>query len=96
MAGKEDGHGPVQTIPFWATGGFLGLYGVDQVPQVHQLGAGWDTALAYAMHILALVLGIYFTAESGKRIRAWLGQHIQISAVIHFGDQNPSSRASDH
>ena len=92
----ESQPGPVPKVPFWAMAGFLGLYGLQQVPQIQELGAVWHTGLTDGGHTLAVGLGFYFTAEIGKRVRAWFSSkvHVRLEGSIRLGEQKTADQES--
>jgi len=74
---------------------FLALYGLQQeVPQVNDLGPAWHMGLTDSSHALAVGLGLYFTAEAGKRARAWISSrvHFRVEGSIQFGEQKTTDQ----
>jgi hypothetical protein len=76
--------------------GFLGLYGVEQLPQIHELGSAWNAGFASSSHTLAIGLGFFFTAEVAKRTRAWISSkvHVRLEGSIRLGEQKTTNSKS--
>jgi hypothetical protein len=97
LQGREDRLVPVRKIPFWGMAAFLSLYGIEQFPEIHDLGSVWTAGFTGTSHTLAIGLGFFFTAEIVKRSRAWISSkvHIQLEGSIRLGERdttNPESR----